>query len=141
MTFSFWKKMFGSQSSAGTDDQVVPDAPVRGSVDSELEAIESGDGVDQVEDMEVQESGPAKVSRQGLEDFVLYVARALVDNPDTVTVSTLEKERLSVIQIRCDKPDIGKIIGKNGKTIAALRLLVSGAGGRIGLRMTVDVLD
>lgn len=141
MTFSFWKKMFGSQANAGTDDQVVPDAPVRGSGDSDLDAIQPGEGADQAEEVEVQESVPSKVTRQGLEDFVLYVARALVDNPDMVTVSTLEKERLSVIQIRCDKPDIGKIIGKSGKTIAALRLLVSGAGGRIGLRMTVDVLD
>jgi hypothetical protein len=89
MTFSFWKKMFGSQANAGTDDQVVPDAPVRGSGDSDLDAIQPGEGADQAEEVEVQESVPSKVTRQGLEDFVLYVARALVDNPDTVTVSTL----------------------------------------------------
>ena len=83
----------------------------------------------------------SKVTKEGLEDFVAYVSRSLVDNPDAVQVSTLEKDRLSVIQIRCEKRDIGKIVGKSGKTIAAIRLLVSGAGGRIGLRMTVEVLD
>lgn len=76
-----------------------------------------------------------------LESFVIYVAKNLVDNAEAVTVSTVDKERISVIQIRCEKKDIGKIIGKNGKTIAAIRLLVNGAGGRMGLRMTVDVLD
>ena len=83
----------------------------------------------------------SKVTKEGLEDFVAFVSRSLVDNPEAVQVSMLEKDRLSVIQIRCEKRDIGKIVGKNGKTIAAIRTLVSGAGGRIGLRMTVEVLD
>ena len=83
----------------------------------------------------------SKVTKEGLEDFVAFVSRSLVDNPEAVQVSMLEKDRLSVIQIRCEKRDIGKIVGKSGKTIAAIRLLVSGAGGRIGLRMTVEVLD
>ena len=83
----------------------------------------------------------SKVTKEGLEDFVAYVSRSLVDNPDAVQVSMLEKDRLSLIQIICEKRDIGKIVGKSGKTIAAIRTLVSGAGGRIGLRMTVEVLD
>ena len=83
----------------------------------------------------------SKVTKEGLEDFVAFVSRSLVDNPEAVQVSMLEKDRLSVIQIRCEKRDIGKIVGKSGKTIAAIRTLVSGAGGRIGLRMTVEVLD
>ena len=82
---------------------------------------------------------PANI--KGLEQFVEYVAKNLVDNPDAVSIATVEKGRISVIQIRCEKKDIGKIIGKTGKTIAALRLLVSGASGRMGLRVTVDVLD
>ncbi len=81
------------------------------------------------------------VSMSGLEAFVLYVVQALVDEPDQVTLQTVEKNRINVIQIRCEKKDIGKIIGKSGKTISAIRALVSGAAGRTGLRVTVDVLD
>jgi predicted RNA-binding protein YlqC (UPF0109 family) len=81
------------------------------------------------------------VSLAGLESFVLYVVRSLVDEPAEVKITTVERDKMSVIQITCVKKDIGKIIGKSGKTIAAIRSLVSGASGRIGLRVTVDVLD
>ena len=83
----------------------------------------------------------SKVTKEGLEDFVAFVSRSLVDNPEAVQVSMLEKDRLSVIQIRCEKRDIGKIVGKSGKTISAIRALLSGVSGRYGQRVTVDVLD
>ena len=83
----------------------------------------------------------SSVSLAGLEAFVLYVVQALVDEPDQVTLQTVEKNRINVIQIRCVKKDIGKIIGKSGKTISAIRTLVSSAAGRTGMRITVDVLD
>ena len=80
-------------------------------------------------------------SGEGLEGFVLYVVRALVDAPDRVQVTTAETERASVLTVSCEKRDIGKIIGKNGKTIAAIRALANGAGGRMGKRVNVEVQD
>ena len=74
-----------------------------------------------------------------LEGFVSYVVCALVDNPDEVKVRT-EEEGCS-IQISCRKEDIGKIVGKRGKTIMAIRSLVSGAAGRQRKRVSVEVLD
>ena len=155
MAFSFWKKMFGDQAQSGQAGSAAPAAGAAVSAEEEVEApVKSEVVVDDVdvnvpvaeEDTVAEDTlkkgvSDSKVTKEGLEDFVAYVSRSLVDNPDAVQVSTLEKDRLSVIQIRCEKRDIGKIVGKSGKTIAAIRTLVSGAGGRIGLRMTVEVLD
>ena len=76
-----------------------------------------------------------------LESFVDYVVKSLVDNPDEVSLSTVENSEGAIIQIRCSKEDIGKIVGKRGKTIMAIRSLVSGAAGRQRKRVSVDVMD
>ena len=76
------------------------------------------------------------------EGFVGYVAKSLVDYPDEVSVTVENREDDSkAVQIRCRKSDIGKLVGKHGKTITAIRSLVSGAAGRNGCRISVDVLD
>lgn len=76
-----------------------------------------------------------------LESFVDYVVKSLVDNPDEVSVSSVTTGEGATIQIRCNKEDIGKIVGKRGKTIMAIRSLVSGAAGRQRKRVSVDVMD
>ena len=83
----------------------------------------------------------ANKSLRELEGFVDYVVRTLVDYPDEIVITTTENADGAVIQIRCRKEDIGKIVGKRGKTIMAIRSLVSGAAGRQGRRVSVDVLD
>ena len=86
-------------------------------------------------------AGVSGGSLSELEGFVDYVVKALVDYPDEVTVGTVDNGDGSTIQIRCRKEDIGKIVGKRGKTIMAIRSLVSGAAGRQRKRVSVDVLD
>lgn len=82
------------------------------------------------------------VTLKDLEGFVEYVVKALVDVPDEVKVSTEDGENgTRVIRIYCRKEDTGKIIGKKGKTIIALRSLVGGAAGRLQERVTVEVVD
>lgn len=73
--------------------------------------------------------------------FVDYVVRALVDTPASVKIELVEDEKGQVININCEKEDIGKIIGKNGKTIMAIRSLVAGAGSRLNRQMSVEVID
>ncbi len=73
--------------------------------------------------------------------FVGYVTKLLVDYPDEVKIETTEKGGDCVIQISCRKEDIGKVVGKKGKTIMAIRSLVSGAAGRLQKRISVEVLD
>ena len=76
-----------------------------------------------------------------LSSFILYVASSLVDNPSSVSVSTADKNNGLIINIKCRKEDIGKLIGKNGKTIEAMRALVSSAGGRVGKHVRVEIIE
>ena len=76
-----------------------------------------------------------------LEHFVDYVVRALVDFPEEVSVVTELGSEGTVIRINCRKEDIGKVVGKRGKTIMAIRSLVSGAAGRLQQRISVEVSD
>ena len=89
-------------------------------------------------------SGSAMPKVDGLEDlenFVVYIVRSLVDNPRNVRIETDVEGDSHVIRINCDKEDIGKVVGKRGKTIMAIRSLVSGAAGRLQKRVTVEVVD
>jgi uncharacterized protein len=73
--------------------------------------------------------------------FVDYVARALVDAPSSVKIGLTNNDKGKVISIDCDKADIGKIIGKSGKTIMAIRQLVAGAATRLNQQISVEVVD
>ena len=123
MAFSFFKNLFGSETDAATENgaQEIP-----GALTTTTKAVE-------------QPAVPEGL--EGLKSFVQYVAAALVDNPDQIAISSIEKDRLTVIQISCVKSDIGKLVGKSGKTIAAIRALVNGASGRLGMHVTVDILE
>lgn len=81
------------------------------------------------------------VTLKDLEGFVNYVVTALVDCPDQVQVTTKTENNESVIWISCRKEDTGKIIGKKGKTIIAIRALVASAAGRMQNRVKVEVAD
>ena len=81
-------------------------------------------------------------SIEDLERFVEYVVRQLVDDADAVGVKTeVADNGVKVIRISCRKDDAGKIIGKKGKTIIALRALVGSAAGRLQERISVEVVD
>lgn len=78
---------------------------------------------------------------EDLVNFVKYVVLNLVDKPKVVTIESKNTEKFLVIKVSCEKEDIGKIIGKNGKTIEAIRSLTNGAAGKLGLRVNVEVAD
>ena len=81
-------------------------------------------------------------SIEDLEGFVGYVVRQLVDDPDAVGIKTEDSDKGGkVIRISCRKEDAGKIIGKKGKTIIALRSLVGSAAGRLQEHISVEVVD
>ncbi len=113
-------KLFGGGHSGDEDKKSVSAAPA---------ASDSGN------------SNLRPVTLKDLEGFVDYVVRALVDNPDEVKVVTETDGEVKVIKISCRKEDTGKIIGKKGKTIIALRALVAGAAGRMQDRVSVEVMD
>jgi len=65
-----------------------------------------------------------------MKELVKYIAQALVDNPDAVVVSEVEGEQTSVIELRVAKEDLGKIIGKHGRTAQSIRTILSAASAK-----------
>lgn len=76
-----------------------------------------------------------------LQELVRYIATSLVDEPDQLSTELTEKDGSRVIMISCEKKDAGKLIGRNGRIIAAIRILVSGTAAKSGLKVTVDIVD
>ncbi len=86
-------------------------------------------------------SANCETSLKDIIGFVEYVVKALVDYPDEVKITSEIKGESKQINIMCRKSDRGKIIGKKGKTIIALRALVAGAAGRMQDRVMIEVID
>lgn len=84
---------------------------------------------------------PVTGGDEDLINLVKYVVVRVVDEPAAVAVRAEQTEKGMQIIIKCDKADIGKIIGKSGKNIQALRTLVSGAAIRAGKKANVEVED
>lgn len=69
------------------------------------------------------------------------IARALVDKPDQVVVSEVEGEQTTVIELRVAKEDLGKVIGKQGRTARALRTILSAASTKLRKRSVLEILE
>jgi len=76
-----------------------------------------------------------------LKELVAYVARALVDSPDDVRVNELQGERTTILELRVHPDDLGKVIGKQGRTARALRTVVSAAATKAGMRAMVEIME
>ena len=76
-----------------------------------------------------------------LRDVVEIVARALVDHPDSVRVTEHERRGMTVLELKTAAGDMGKIIGRQGRTAAALRTLVAVTAERHGKRAQLDIRD
>jgi predicted RNA-binding protein YlqC (UPF0109 family) len=76
-----------------------------------------------------------------MKDFVAYVVKALVDHPEQVTISELQGAHSVVIEVRCHADDMGRVIGKSGKTIGAIRMLISSLAARQGRKALLEVVE
>ena len=77
-----------------------------------------------------------------MEDLLAYLARALVDEPDAVEVEGFEEDDGTIVlELRVAPDDAGKVIGRGGRTIAALRTVVRASSVKEGRRVLVDVID
>ncbi len=76
-----------------------------------------------------------------LKDLVTFIAKSIVDNPDQVEVNEVEGERAVVFELRVASEDMGKVIGKKGRVIHAIRALVQAAAAKEGKRATVEILE
>jgi predicted RNA-binding protein YlqC (UPF0109 family) len=69
------------------------------------------------------------------------MAKALVDRPEEVKVSEIEGEKTTVYELRVSQSDLGKVIGKQGKTARAMRSILGAAGTKIGKRCVLEILE
>ena len=77
-----------------------------------------------------------------MEDLLAYLARALVDDPDAVEVEGFEEDDGTIVlELRVAPEDTGKVIGRGGRTVSALRTLVKASSVKEGRRVLVDVID
>ena len=76
-----------------------------------------------------------------MKDLIAYIAKALVDKPEEVSVSEIEGEQTSVIELKVAKEDLGKVIGKQGRTARAMRTILSAASTKIKKRSVLEILE
>jgi len=76
-----------------------------------------------------------------MKELIAYIARALVDNPDEVEVTEVEGEQTSVIELKVAKEDLGKVIGKQGRTARAMRTILSAASTKIRKRSVLEIIE
>ena len=76
-----------------------------------------------------------------MKDLIAYIAKALVDKPEEVVVTEVEGEQTSVIELKVAKEDLGKVIGKQGRTARAMRTVLSAASTKINKRSVLEILE
>jgi len=76
-----------------------------------------------------------------MKEFIEYIARQLVDQPDSVVVEEESKDDKLILKLKVAQPEIGKIIGKKGRTAFALRTLVAAVGKKAGKKVLLEVMD
>ncbi len=76
-----------------------------------------------------------------MKEFVEYIVKNLVDHPDAVHIKEVGGTNTLIIELSVEKSDIGKIIGKKGKTINAIRTLLMSVASRNGLRVNLEIIE
>lgn len=74
-------------------------------------------------------------------DLIKHIAKALVDHPEEVRVLEVKGEQSSVIELKVAKGDVGKIIGKEGKTAQAIRTILSAASAKLHKKIVLEIID
>jgi len=76
-----------------------------------------------------------------VKELVEMIAKALVDNPDKVQVSQLEGEQTTILELKVAPEDLGKVIGKQGRTARAIRVILGAAGMKMKRRFHLEIIE
>lgn len=76
-----------------------------------------------------------------LKELIATIAKGLVDQPDQVSVREIESDNNALIELRVAREDIGKVIGRDGRTAQAMRTVLTAASSKFGRRSHLDILD
>ena len=76
-----------------------------------------------------------------MKELIKYIAQALVDNPEQVEVGEVEGNQTSVLELKVAKEDLGKVIGKQGRTARAMRTILSAASAKVKKRTVLEIVE
>ena len=76
-----------------------------------------------------------------MQDLIEHIAQALVDHPEKVSVRTLEGNQTSVLELKVAKEDVGKVIGKQGRTAQSMRVLLNAVSAKLNKRFVLEILE
>jgi uncharacterized protein len=76
-----------------------------------------------------------------MKELIEFIARSLVDQPDEVRVRELEGQQAIVVELRVADGDLGKVIGKQGRTARAMRTLLSASGNKLKRRVVLEIVE
>ena len=76
-----------------------------------------------------------------MKELVKYIAQALVDSPDQVMVAEVQGNQTSVLELKVAKEDLGKVIGKQGRTARAMRTILSAASAKVKKRTVLEIIE
>lgn len=76
-----------------------------------------------------------------MQDFIEYVIKGLVDHPDEVEITAHARESSTTYQVRLHPDDVGKVIGKQGNTVHAIRALLQVGSAKKGIRCSLEIVD
>jgi predicted RNA-binding protein YlqC (UPF0109 family) len=76
-----------------------------------------------------------------MRELIEYIAKLLVDNPEEVSVTEIEGEQTSVIELKVAKEDLGKVIGKQGRNARAMRTILGAASAKMKKRSVLEILE
>jgi uncharacterized protein len=76
-----------------------------------------------------------------MKELIEFIAKALVDKPEEVLVTEIEGEQTSVIELKVAKEDLGKVIGKQGRTARAMRTILSASSTKLRKRSVLEIIE
>jgi predicted RNA-binding protein YlqC (UPF0109 family) len=76
-----------------------------------------------------------------MKELIEQIAKALVDSPDEVSVRPIEGQQVTVLELRVSPTDLGKVIGKQGRTARSIRTILGAAGMKLKKRFTLEILE
>lgn len=76
-----------------------------------------------------------------MKELIKYIAQALVDHPEEVSVTEVEGNQTSVLELKVAKEDLGKVIGKQGRTARAMRTILSAASAKLKKRTVLEIIE
>ncbi len=76
-----------------------------------------------------------------MKELVELIAKSLVDSPDQVRVSELEGEQTTILELKVAQEDLGKVIGKEGRTARAMRIILGAAGMKLKRRFNLEIIE